>query len=493
MNNLITNPKSLRQTLVTSAITFGVIAAIAGCANQKPDSDAPKKDMADTNIKSETSLSGCPMGFGWSEGLGKYLLPDAQMSTDDTANIPTPDCAFHQWSWETFVWANALDTEGTPRFMTLPTPADLLKTTPAANKLGKRTLRLGARAHAADQVQGVIEGAGAIVEADGNMLVAKNGYPVYASVHMNQSYFNTAKANLIIDGGYSKNTTGHFDVGAAVIKATWLRLGDGVAAPAGAYVTQAQVPVLQTLRTMNSAVVVPTKGQYDTVDVALVGMHVVGYTENHAEFLWGTFEHNMNAPMVPDNTFKTTDSNPNDFTFYKASTPFSEVNLPNNTPAAPVLSFDQATGTFSPPTNVVQQNLSGGENQPNGVANIAAVNTSSQKFLRGQSNKAQAAFANYNLIGTVWMAPNTYNINSGAKDAIGSVTLANSTAESFFQVAKNTPITSVKNCFTCHNSSSYTFASNPDKLSNRTIALSHVLGEGTSYAVPNIIPVIPKK
>ena len=157
-----------------------------------------------------------------------------------------------------------------------------------------------------------------------------------------------------------------------------------------------------------------------------------------------------------------------------------------------MLSFNQATGTFAPATNVVQQNLSGGENQTNGVANIASVNARSQQFLRGLNN-AQSAFASYNLIGTVWMAPNSYNLNSGAKDAIGSVTLANSTAETFFQVANNSPLSDVKNCFSCHNASSYTFASNPDNLSNRKIALSHVLGEGTSYAVPNIIPVIPKQ
>lgn len=482
MKNInIQRTKSLRQGLLGSAVALGLIATVSGCS-----------DPNIAQVKTEAALN-CPIGVGWSEGLVAYLQPEAKISSRDTAHLPTPDCAFHQWSWETFVWAIALDETGTPRFLSLPTPAELLSTSASVNQLGKRTLRLASRAHADNQIKGVIEAAGAIVEADGNMLVAKNGYPVYASVHMNPSYFNTAKANLIINEGYQKNTKSNFEVGAAVIKATWLRLGNGVKAPTRAFVTEAQVPILHTLRTTNSAAVVPAKGQYENVTVALVGMHVVGYTENHPEFLWGTFEHNLNAPMVADNTFSTRDSSPQDYTFYRASTSYAAVNQPNSDASKPVLSFNQVTGTFSPATNVVQQNLSGGENQTNGVANIAAVNASSQRFLHGLKNGSQATFANYNLIGTVWMAPNSYNHSSGAKDAIGSVTLANSTAESFIQVAKNTPMTKVQNCFTCHNASSYTFGSNPDKLSKRTIAISHVLGEGTSYAVPNIIPVIPKQ
>lgn len=515
-----TSTQSITQYLPRSILypvfAVGLTSAIVGCSKEESVSSvspapvqaapvetttytepktekAKAEDLASTSEAASTTTANgldCPMGFGWSEGLGQYLLPAATMPTDDTANIPTPDCAFHQWSWETFIWANALDANGTPRFMTMPTPADLLGGGDTSTASEKPMLTLASRSHAADQLNSVIEGAGAIVEADGNMLVAKNGYPVYASVHMNESYFNTAKNNLIIDGGYKNNTGDYFSVGAAVIKATWLRLGNGVSAPEGAFVTQAQVPVLHVVRTKTTAAVVPMKGLYDTVDVALVGMHVVGYTENHPEFLWGTFEHKMNAPMIPDNTFSTSGSSPNDYTFYKANTPFSEVNLPNSSSNNPVLSFDSSTGTFSPATNVVQQNKTGGENQTNGVANIEALNESSQTFLSHLTNKAQATFANYNLIGTVWMLPNSYSLTSGAQDAVGSVVLANSTAETFFQSAKNTPMSAVKNCFTCHNATSYTFASNPLGLQNRKIALSHVLSEGTSYAVPNTIPVV---
>ena len=275
----------------------------------------------------------CPP-FGWSEGLDRFLAPGFAFPTSDTRSLSAPDCNFHEWSWEAFVWATALikdPASGTtvPRFMTLATPADLLNNSATAGEPKPRPLTLAARSETFHNLPGFSEGAGAIVEADGNMLVAQNGYPVYASVHMNPSYFATARKNLIATGGYQSEPAGsYFDVGAAVFKATWLRLDTGQAPPAGAYTTQAQVPVLETRVTPGLVTIQPVTGKFVTVTVALVGLHVVGQTDNHPEFLWGTFEHKMNSPVTPDNTFtpSPTTSDPNSYTLYKANTPFSQVN-----------------------------------------------------------------------------------------------------------------------------------------------------------------------
>jgi hypothetical protein len=218
-------------------------------------------------------------------------LPNAAFPTTDTRPVPTPDCNFHEWSWEAFVWATALIADpgsGTtvPRFMTLATPADLLNTAENAGEAKVRPLTLAARAQTFHGAPGFTEGAGAIVEADGNMLVAQNGYPVYASVHMNKSYFDTARKNLVVNGGYqSQPASSTFSVGAAVFKATWLRLAPGQQPPAGAYTTQAQVPVLQTTTSPGLITIAPVPGKFETVTVALVGLHVVGHTVNHPEFL----------------------------------------------------------------------------------------------------------------------------------------------------------------------------------------------------------------
>ena len=52
----------------------------------------------------------CPR-LGWSEFLPSFLKPKAAIPTEDTP-LDAVDCQFHQWSWEAFVWATALDTRG---------------------------------------------------------------------------------------------------------------------------------------------------------------------------------------------------------------------------------------------------------------------------------------------------------------------------------------------------------------------------------------------
>ena len=421
----------------------------------------------------------CPR-LGWQENLTNFLQPNAVFPTNDTP-LNAPDCSFHQWSWEAFVWATALDKSGVPRFMTLPTPDELLSSDPSAGTVHPRSLKLAARSLMSLDTPGFTEGAGAIMEADGNILIAPNGYPVYASVHMNPAYFATAQQNLIATGGYTNQPPdSYFPLGAAVFKATWLRLAPGEKPPAGAFVTKAQVPILTVQRTKTTITIVPVPGQFQTVPVALVGLHVVGQTINHPEFLWGTFEHKLNCPTVPDNTFTTNGINTSNFTFYAASTPFSEVNQPNVPPA---LTFNMASQRFSPPNNVVLQNQTGGEDLTNGPANVAAVNESGQSFLT-ELKSAQSVFANYNLIGTVWMDANTFSTNSDQTNAVGSIALANATAETYVQTPSSPP---AFNCFLCHNATSYSFQSSPPPLVNRRIAISHVLGVGTAYAVPNLI------
>ena len=428
---------------------------------------------------------GCPR-LGWAEGLVAYQDANAAFPTQDTP-VNAVDCDFHQWSFEAFVWATALDSNGVPRFMTLPTEDDLTSTDANAAALHPRTLRLGARSAVAQGSPGFTEGAGAFVQADGNVLVSPNGYPVYTSVHMNPTYFATAKLNLIANNGYqTQPQDSTFPVGAAVFKATWLRLDPGQQPPTGAYTAQAQVPVLMVLRTKTTIAIVPIPGLFTTATVALVGLHVVGETINHQEFLWGTFQHTLDSPAVADNTFTTSGSNPSNFTLYQANTSFAQVNQAFTPPS---LTFNPATQRFSPFNNAVLQNQTGGENQTFGPGNVLAVSAQGQNFLANETkvNPSQRIFANYFLVGTLWMAPNTYSLISNQTNGVGSVSLANVTAETFVQGTQNSPITQVQNCFMCHNPTSYSFQSDPPPLANRLIALSHVLSVGTAYAVPNAI------
>lgn len=458
-----------------------------------------------------TASQPCPT-LGWSEHLPKYLKPNTAFPTQDTP-VDAPDCAFHQWSWEAFVWATALDTNGVPRFMNLHTPEDLFKSGSSVN--GPHVLTLATRAtHATGEH---VEGTGAIVEADGNMLVAPNGYPVYASVHMNDAYFATVKQNMIINGGYQANTgTDEFPVGAAVFKAMWLRLDDGQQPPAGAFVTKAQVPILTEFLTADDTIYVTPTGRTITVTVALIGLHVVGRTINHAEFVWGTFEHKDNSPRFADGTFnpKSAASDPKTYTLYQGGTPYNQTNIPSTQTTAsstttpltspstvitttvtmtPNITFNPSTQRFAPANNVVLANKTGSETfSSRGPENIHNINQCAHTFLSGLSGE-QSTFANYDLIGTVWMAPNTYSVNSSSSNALGSVNLANSTAETFVQnlTGTTTPSTAFQNCFSCHNPDTFQNVAPLPNLTARRVALSHVLAAGSLYAVPNLLAVAP--
>jgi len=468
---------------------------------------------AAADVPATNAASLCPR-LGWGEFLPSFLKAKAAFPTEDTP-IGAIDCEFHQWSWEAFAWATALDARGVPRFLGLPTIGDLSAGRSAA---GPRTLTLATRGLHGHG--GAIEGTGAIVEADGNMLVAPNGYPVYASVHMNGSYFDTVRRNRVVTGDYQRNPdSDYFSVGAAVFKATWLRLAPGQAPPDGAFVTKAQVPVLTTFLTADNTLYVAPDGTTVTVDVALLGLHVVGQTVNHPEFLWATFEHKDNSPRFKDGTFDPTSSasDPRSYTLYRGGTPYNQTNQPSTqttasststasplsasgttvtttttVAATPTFTFDPRTQKFSPVSNAVLANRTGGETfSPNGPADIDAVNTAAHTIM-SQQPPAQRRFANYDLIGTVWMQPGTFGLTSNQSNAVGSVNLANVTAETFVQnfTGTTTPST-VGNCFSCHNATTFQDVAPMPNLKARRIAISHVTAAGSLYAVPNLLSVNP--
>lgn len=453
--------------------TFTSFAAIAFVAANM---------LFSATASAQEPASGCPF-IGWGESLMRHQSPTAAFPVTETTNTLAPDCNFHQWSWEAFAWATAPDSNGVPRFLNLPNTDDLLRANLAHGRPVNRPLRVGSRSTKAHNSTDHHEGAGGFVEADGNVLIGPNGYPVYNSIHMNWSYFNTAKKNLIIDGGYKNQPpTSYFEVGAGVFKAMWLRLDPGQSPPEGAYTTLAEVPVLESVNNPNGTVTIRQKpGQFAIATVALVGMHVVGYTVGHPEMVWATFEHPNNSPRVPDNTFSGAGSDPKDYTFYRANTPFSAA---NQAMTPPQLSFNETTQKFSTVTTVVLKNATGGENQPHGVGNIAAVSEQAKSIMKGVM---KSIFGNYVLNGTVWLPPNSYSMLSNQADALGSVNLTNSVGETYIQVDKNAPMSGVNNCFSCHNATSYSYQSNPPPLANRQIGISHVLGVGTPYMVPNEI------
>ena len=240
--------------------------------------------------------------------------------------------------------------------------------------------------------------------------------------------------------------------------------------------------MLTVQRSATSITILPVPNKFVSAKVALVGLHVVGVTVNHPEFLWGTFEHKLNTPQVPDNTFSTSGSSSTGYTFYKANTAYAKVNIHVEPPQ---LTFNTATQRFSPVTNVVLENQTGGENQLGGPANVQSVSTQGQSTL-AKEKAPQSVFGNYYLVGTV-MPPNTYNLKSDQSNAVGSVTRQRD--------GRNLPAVSVQ----CGYGEGeellhvpqrvvlFVPAAPPAQLKIASIAISHTLSVGTDYAVPNMV------
>src|SRR5688500_1073050 len=81
----------------------------------------------------------CPT-IAWSEGLNTYTSALAAFPTKDTAGNST-GCNFQQWSWESFVWATAIQSTGQPRFLDMPTTENLSPSLAAKAHTKKLVLR----------------------------------------------------------------------------------------------------------------------------------------------------------------------------------------------------------------------------------------------------------------------------------------------------------------------------------------------------------------
>lgn len=443
-------------SVLVSAIPF-LLAPLAGA--QSPTPTATANPM-------------CPK-LGWAEGLVKYTAyPAPPFPTDDTRSVSALDCSFQQWSWEAFVWATAIGPDGRARFATLRNIDELGKKTAAVTK-GPKPLGLkprdlkpqGPRANRSDDDP---------AQAGGGVLVDQNSQILWYSTHMNDAYFKFVQQNG--GAGYAKaSATLTFPVGAAVFKASWQVVPDGTT-PAGFYTEQTTVPLL--VNKPGGGITVDPSGKTRPVTVALVGLHVVGVTDNHPEFLWATFEQVQNAPDLPAGISPTAPVSNQSFTFYAANTAVNACNV-----RAAVSVSDPAKQTVTPVTNVYRQ-FATGNAEPARTQDITAVNTAAQGEMATIKVKPpqpkENVWANYKLIGTLWLQPNSLkpNDNQMVGEGVGSVNLANATLETYFQGTQFS-------CFLCHNTGGS--SSGKKQYPGKDINLSHVVLESipaTSLTTP---------
>jgi hypothetical protein len=422
----------------------------------------------------------CPK-LGWAEGLVKYTAyPAPPFPTDDTKSLSTQDCSFHQWSWEAFVWATAIGPDGRARFATLHNVDELGAKAPAAAAKGPKPLGLkprdlkpeGPRVNRSDDDPS---------QAGGGILVDQDGQIVWYSTHMNDVYFKFVQQNG--GTGYAKAAaTLNFPVGAAVFKASWKVVPSGTTT--GFYTEQSVVPLL--VNKPGGGIMVDPSGKTRPVTVALVGLHVVGVTDNHPEFLWGTFEQNQNAPDLPAGINPTDPVSNQSFTFYAANTPMNACNV-----KAALSIADPDKQTVAPVTNVYRQYATGGAD-PARTFDINAINTAAQGEMATMTKQKppqpkETVWANYKLIGTLWLQPNSLKPGDDnmVGEGVGSVNLANATLETYFQGPKFS-------CFLCHNTGAST--TGKKQYPGKNINISHVVLDSIPAGSPSPTATpVPKK
>ncbi len=209
----------------------------------------------------------------------------------------TTNCIFHQWSWQKFLWLTVPDATSskTPFFLR---DADITQVDPYMNPVKIPTgVSIALSTKEAEQA-----GSSAILESNPNFNTNGVAGTVFYAIYMNSTMNTAAKqfATGLNNGTIQPSNSEAFPVGSFELKTSWIPTSVIPTADLANYYT--------------------TKASIDgtTVEVAMLGMHVVGVVENHPEFIWATFEHNNLAPAF-DWTKGTASSDTETLLFKKGS------------------------------------------------------------------------------------------------------------------------------------------------------------------------------
>lgn len=327
---------------------------------------------------------------------------------------------------------------------------------------------------------GVIETEEGQADFPPSALITQNGSLIYYVSMVNDvmAYFLTGTK----DGGITPTPT-KFPINAAdLAKITTFASAHGKTFPdPNALAIEVKSSWIETTGLTNpgqyitTEAVIPTYDKTDpnkwvpngqkTATLALVGMHVVGSANGHAEMIWATFEHFGNSP---DATFKynaTTGTNPKTVS---QSNPITGTWLDCAT---------GATGSFNPTVHAQLDTSGNIIGTPVGPSNIlrfkpfgAALGTqpnplipddaTSNTQIIGIDDSIQSDFAalsggpdirtNYYMRGATWTEngnPPSGSFPTGID--VGTSQLANTTMETFQQTTTSFNAFS-NNCFSCH-------------------------------------------
>ncbi len=297
-------------------------------------------------------------------------------------------------------------------------------------------------------------------QADGGVLRAQNGSLVYYSTMVNDVYAYFATGTK--DGGISPAPT-HFPINSSDLGAiTTFASAHGKTFPdpnalavevKAAWVEAAGLPNASSYITMTATIPTYDESNPDTwtpngqktVQLALVGVHVVGSTgstsghQGHPEMIWSTFEHFANAPRAAYAYINTSGAT----TTVAQNTAANWLFCANNSSGPFNSAHMQASGAnivSVPPFHITPSDTL--RSKPFGMDGTSQANSNTEvismnNHVRGMLVSGDVR-SNYIMTGATWTI---FGAPPSGGDQVGTSQLSNTTMETYQQGT---------NCFTCH-------------------------------------------
>lgn len=475
------------QNILKIAMVATVVVCL--CSSAKPEGSPPSQ-TSPAEPSEVCEANDCQAPDKW--------FKDGKTSKVAGTDFPTVDgdeCAFYKWAWQSFLYVTQSENVGEdPRFIQFDTENDLFVTA-GGNKMQLRAapVRENARKHGlslsvrnSPRTSRNIQAKAVAQAGSHGIVVDRNNRSLYYGLHINADFTTFIKTTLGLkkpDDIKNVDPNQSFPDGCLELKSSWRALTDEEKQPDNLktlrksfFITEAQVPTLaeQTDAGGNKTIVAfADKPRSETV--ALVGLHVVGTTPGHPEFIWASFEHVENSPTPSTATLGDNDpvNNKKDFTFYRKGKTKKESNLnpvPDDifTPPVPLKLLDASKQTLAPIVDIYREFNSGNDGvEPD--EDVCNLNNSVRARLAAIPELA--VWSNYQLIGAVWLKDPATDFQAEKKfppttNFAGEKKLSNSTMETFTQRKQF-------NCFGCHDTSKS--MENGKELPGLKIKVSHVI------------------
>jgi hypothetical protein len=464
------------------------------------------------------------------------FLPKDQRTVAPTNALPAPssdnDCAFYNWAWQSFLFVTQRKSNGNPAFLNFPTiesafPKAYEKSasgspvptrSPIVPNLSVRNIepilnedrrKLRPEAALDDGISQASQG------GEGAILVDQNNSPIFYSINVNDTFADFVRANglddvkrLLLNPAVEEDRKKgaipaelEFRPGSMELKSSWMIIQGPVSHYSNYIVTKASVPVLKNETDSTSKathVVVDTAQPPRIVNVALLGLHVVGVIDGHPEFVWATFEHADGsghrdiAPAATENPngtgLQTIGNAASSYPLFQKNTSSDHANVRALQPIGPNQKFSQATSIYRIfPGSQSEKPADGESAAPWEDPSVFNINKHIGELFDSRDPSKKDWRRNYRLVGAVWIdqprgmmvgtdAKTLQNFkedtsfDDGDKRLAGENRLSNMSMESFTQPAG----TGAPHCFTCHDTTQQNQLPPGKVLWPRRINVSHI-------------------